>query len=55
MNRIKKLFIILSDSTYGIKCFREWIYSWQKNRYRTFNNKPIKNKELIEEIQNYRS
>lgn len=47
----KKYYIIVSDSTYGIKCFREWIYNWKKNDYRSANKKPIKNQELIKDIQ----
>ena len=43
----KKYQIIISDSEYGLKCFREWIYNWSKNGYKTYSKKPISNKELI--------
>jgi len=42
--------IIISDSIYGLKSFREYIYNWEKNGYNAYNKKPIKNKELIIEI-----
>ena len=41
--------LIISDSIYSIKSFREWIYNWQKNGYRSASKKEIKNKELIVE------
>lgn len=43
----KKFQLIISDSEYGLKCYREWIYNWSKNGYRTYSKKPISNKELI--------
>lgn len=39
--------IIISDSGYSIKTFREYIYTWRKNGYKTYSNKEIKNKDLI--------
>lgn len=39
--------IIISDSIYGIKSYREYIHVWKNNGYLAYNNKPIKNKELI--------
>ena len=40
--------LIISDSIYAIKSFREWIYNWQKNGYKGKKSKKgIKNKELI--------
>lgn len=39
--------LIISDSIYGIKTYREYIYTWKKNGYKAYNKKPIKNKELI--------
>lgn len=50
-----EIYIILSDSQYGVKCFREWIYDWEKNNYLNSSRKPIKNKELIKSIQNLRT
>ena len=47
-NRIQ---VIISDSEYSIKAFREWIYTWVKNNYKNYSKKEISNKELIQEIQ----
>lgn len=48
--------IIISDSIYGIKTYREYIHVWKNNGYRAYNKKEIKNKQLIidtfEEIKN---
>jgi len=41
--------IIISDSIYGIKAFREYIHVWKNNGYKTFSKKPIKNDALIKE------
>lgn len=43
----KKYHLIISDSIYGLKSFREYIHVWRNNGYLASNNKPIKNKELI--------
>jgi ribonuclease HI len=42
--------IIISDSEYGIKCFREWYYTWKDNNFRNYAKKQIMNKDLIVEI-----
>lgn len=39
--------IIISDSIYGIKTYREYIHVWKNNGFKTYAGKPIKNKELI--------
>ncbi len=44
----KSFQLIISDSEYSIKAYREWIYNWQKNGYKTYAKKPIANKDLIE-------
>jgi len=44
--------VIISDSEYGIKCFREWYYNWKNNNFKTYAKKDIQNKELIQEIFN---
>lgn len=44
--------LIISDSEYSIKAYREWIYNWQKNGFKTYAKKPIANKELIESTFN---
>ena len=44
---------IYSDSAYVVNCFnKEWIYNWQKNDWKTSDKKPVKNKELWEELFN---
>ena len=47
----KDIQVIVSDSEYSLKCFREWIYNWKKNGYIASNKKKILNCELIQEIQ----
>jgi len=42
--------IIISDSEYSIKIFREWYYTWKDNGFRTYAKKPIMNRTLIESI-----
>jgi ribonuclease HI len=48
----KKYQIIVSDSEYSIKVFREWYYNWKNNNFKTYAKKDIVNKDLIIEIQN---
>jgi len=43
----KKYQIIISDSEYSVKCFREWFYTWKDNNFRNYAKKPIANKDLI--------
>lgn len=43
----KDIQLIISDSIYSIKCFREWIYTWKNNNWQTYSRKSISNKELI--------
>ena len=43
--------VIISDSEYSIKAFREWIFKWAKNNYKTYAKKDIANKELIKDIK----
>ena len=38
------------DSEYAIRSMREYIYNWNKNGYRTSDNKEIKNIELIKSM-----
>jgi ribonuclease HI len=42
--------LIISDSEYSIKCFREWYYTWKNNNFKNYAKKEIANKELIKEI-----
>ena len=41
---------ICTDSVYSMNCVTKWIHGWKQNNWRTANNKPVKNKELIVEI-----
>ena len=44
---------IYSDSAYVVNCFKQkWIYNWQKNNWMNSEKKPVKNKELWEELYN---
>lgn len=45
----KKIELIISDSEYSIKCFREWFYNWKNNGFKTYSKKPIANENLIKE------
>ena len=48
----KPVQLIISDSEYSIKTFREYVYVWKNNGWLTYSKKPIKNKELIQETYN---
>lgn len=41
---------IYADSEYVIKGITMWIWNWQKNNWRTKNNKPVLNQELWQEL-----
>lgn len=43
---------IYTDSKYCIKCVTEWIEIWHNNGWRTVENTPVKNREIIENIYN---
>ena len=51
-NNIYNNIIIYTDSQYSINCITKWIKNWIKNGWKDKNNKPIKNKDLIEPIYN---
>lgn len=42
--------LIIGDSEYSIKSFREWIYNWEKKNWKASTGKTILNLELIQEI-----
>ena len=44
---------IKTDSKYSIDCITKWVYGWIKNGWKTKNNTPVANKELIEIIHKY--
>lgn len=42
---------IYSDSAYVVNCFKQgWIYNWKKNNWVNSDKKPVKNRELWEEL-----
>jgi ribonuclease HI len=41
---------IYTDSLYLKKGLEEWLPKWQKNNWRTSENKPVKNKDLWQEL-----
>ena len=44
---------IYSDSAYVVNCFKQkWIYNWQKNDWKNSDKRPVKNKELWQELYN---
>ena len=44
---------LYSDSAYLVNGFSQgWIYNWQKNNWKTADKKPVKNKEIWQEIYN---
>lgn len=44
---------IYTDSDYCIKSVLFWADNWEKNGWKTKNNKPVKNKELIQQIRTW--
>lgn len=48
----KNFQLIISDSEYSIKAYREWIYNWKANGFKTYAKKPIANRDLIETTYN---
>jgi ribonuclease HI len=48
----KRYQVIISDSEYGIKCFREWYYNWKDNGFKNYAKKQISNIDLIKDIFN---
>lgn len=41
---------VYTDSEYSIKSLTEWINDWKKNGWKTKNNKPVKNLDIILKI-----
>lgn len=41
---------IYTDSLYSIKCLTQWVKAWEKNNWKTTNNKPVKNLDIIKPI-----
>lgn len=42
--------VIYSDSQYSINCVSCWHFGWKRNGWQTSDGKPVRNRELIEEI-----
>ena len=42
--------VIVTDSTYVKNGITEWIFNWKNKGWKTANKKPVKNKELWEEL-----
>ena len=42
--------VIIGDSEYTLKCFREWRFGWAENSWRNSQNKTIANVDLIKHI-----
>lgn len=53
--REKDKIVIVSDSQYSIKAVTEWIVNWKKNNWKTSKNKPVKNSDLIKDIDNLKN
>ncbi len=41
---------ICSDSQYSINCITKWMKKWKQHDWKTANGKPVKNKELLLQI-----
>ena len=46
--------IICTDSMYSINCIEKWSKNWLLNNWKNAKGQNVKNKELIQEILNYR-
>ncbi|KAJ7361350.1 ribonuclease H-like domain-containing protein [Mycena albidolilacea] len=49
----KKPLLIKSDSSYSLKCFKEWLPKWISNGFVTSNKDPVKNAPLIRYISTH--
>jgi len=52
--RIKKDILIYTDSQYVKNGITKWIKNWKLNGWKTSNRKPVKNKELWEDLDYHR-
>lgn len=50
MNKINEEITLISDSSYVVKAIDKWLSKWESNNWITYENKPVKNKYLWEEI-----
>lgn len=44
--------LIKSDSNYSMQCVTDWLPNWRRHGFSTANNTPVKNRDLIESIDN---
>jgi ribonuclease HI len=42
--------VIVSDSKYSINATTVWIHNWKKNAWKSASKKPVKNKDIIQQI-----
>jgi ribonuclease HI len=42
--------LIHTDSQYAIKCVTVWHVAWQRNNWITSLNRPVENRDLVEQI-----
>ena len=52
-DNFKEIFIC-TDSMYSIKCIDTWSKNWVKNNWKNAKGEPVKNKEIIMDILNYK-
>ena len=43
---------LYTDSKYIVDSITKWVHNWKNNGWKTSKKKPVKNKELLEEILN---
>lgn len=42
--------IIYTDSMYSINCATKWLDNWNENEWKTSNNKPVKNQDILKPL-----
>lgn len=42
--------IIYTDSGYSIGCLTDWVYKWNDNDWKTANDKPVKNQDILKPL-----
>ena len=52
LSDMKKIIKIVSDSEYSIKSCSVWLASWKKNNWKTAKGEDVKNRDIIESIDN---
>ncbi len=49
-DKSKEILTIYSDSEYMINSITKWIHKWKLNQWKTSNGKPVKNKDLLYQL-----